>query len=185
MRTDELEALLLGAEETPKLEFKAAMGWEVRGLVKDILAMANLQDGGRIVIGVANDMTRQGLSQAQVDSFDIDTMRDQMKPFAHPYVRFSVASATDANGLAYVVIDVHQFDEMPVICARDGHDVNEGRIYYRPMRGRAQSAPVSSAHDMAEILDLAVVNRMQRYRRLGFQVEQPHEAELDAELGGL
>ncbi|MBX9911289.1 MAG: ATP-binding protein [Beijerinckiaceae bacterium] len=185
MRTDELEALLLGAEETPKLEFKAAMAWEARGLIKDMLAMANVQDGGRIIIGVADDMTRQGVSQGQIDSFNIDLMRDQVRPFAHPYIRFSVDCATDSNGLDYVVIDVRQFDDMPVICARDGHEVNEGRIYYRPMRGRAQSAPISNALDMAEILDLAVVNRMQRYRRLGFQVEQPHEAELDEELGGL
>ncbi len=51
MTTEELEELLEGAEETDALEFKQAMNWD-DGLVKDILAMANIEDGGRIVVGI-------------------------------------------------------------------------------------------------------------------------------------
>lgn len=52
MNTAELEALITGAEETDVLEFKGAMSWDRNTFVKDILAMANVIDGGRIVVGV-------------------------------------------------------------------------------------------------------------------------------------
>jgi hypothetical protein len=41
VNTDELEALLEGAEETDALEFKTAMDWH-QSLIRDILAMANV-----------------------------------------------------------------------------------------------------------------------------------------------
>ncbi|MBY3138990.1 ATP-binding protein [Rhizobium laguerreae] len=188
MTTDELESLLEGAEETDVLELKGAMPWDI-GLAKDILAMANLQDGGRIVIGI-EDITyaRQGLDEAQLATYKSDEMRDQVAPFADPYVEFSTSVATDRQGLRYVVIAVAPFREIPVICKRSGgskNELQEGTIYYRSPTRRPQSARVSSASDMRSIVEVAAARQMQRFRKLDLEVPTAKGFDYDAELGGL
>ena len=106
MTTEELEVLLSGAQETPQLDFKASMPWEVKKFVKDILAMANNQDGGAIVIGVQDkDFIRQGITLKHLDSFHPDTMRDQMGEYADPFVEFGVSFPEDKQQYKYVVIE--------------------------------------------------------------------------------
>ncbi len=188
MNTEELESLLEGGAETPTFEVKGAMAWSVGTLVKDILAMANVQDGGTILIGVADGtFAREGLTADQQRSFKIDIMRDQVAPFADPSVSFSVSFPIDNDGKTYVAIDVQPFKAVPVICARDGHDVAEGTVYYRSDAKRVQSARVSNAGDMRDIVETAVARSGQRLARLGFVAAEKADLEvsLDKELGGL
>jgi predicted HTH transcriptional regulator len=189
MTTDELEALLDGAEETDRIEFKAAMEWDKNSLVKDILAMANVQDGGRIIIGVKEkdqNFEREGMSAAQIATFKIDDMRDQVAPYADPQVIFRIEQQADRKGLQYIVIDVSPFDEFPVICKRDGNDVQAGTIYYRSRAQKPQSARVSNHSDLRDIIERSIARRMQSMRRLGFTAPQAKKKyDFDAELGGL
>jgi predicted HTH transcriptional regulator len=186
METEELESLLDGAEETDRLEFKQAMDWNRNTLVKDILAMANVQDGGRIVIGVIDEtFQREGMTEKQIETYKIDDMRDQIAPFADPLVEFRVRIAKDREGLMYVIIDVSPFDEFPVICRRDGSDVQCGTVYFRSRAQKPQSARVSNSSDMREIIDRSVIRSMRAKTRLGFTVSQDAEYDFDAELGGL
>jgi predicted HTH transcriptional regulator len=186
MTTDEIEALLDGAEETDRLEFKGAMSWNKNQLVKDILGMANVQDGGRIVFGVKDEtFQREGMSNDQIGTFKIDDMRDQIAPYADPRVVFRVHSATDRDGLSYIVIDVAPFDDQPVICKRDGADVQAGVIYFRSQAQKPQSARVSNASDMREIVDRAVVGAMRRQQKLGFTVNAEQQYDYNDELGDL
>ncbi|PXA89507.1 ATP-binding protein [Caulobacter sp. D4A] len=185
MNTDELEALLNGAEETDTLEFKGAMAWDRQSLVRDILALANVIDGGRIVIGVEdNTYARQGLTPEQIATFDAEVMRDQIAPFADPRVVFRRIVAADRQGLQFVIIDVSPFDEGPVICKRDGTEVNAGTIYFRSRTRRPQSARVDNSADMRDIIERAAALAARRLRRLGFVAEQGDQ-DYDAELGGL
>jgi predicted HTH transcriptional regulator len=186
MDTEVLESLLEGAEETDSLEFKGAMAWDKATLVKDILAMANVLDGGRIVIGVEDrTFVRQGLSPEDLATYDIDIMRDQIAPFADPLVVFSRVIVEDRNGINYVVIEVSPFEEIPVICKRDGADVQAGTIYYRSRAQRPQSARVATSSDMREIIESSVSRRMRQLRRMGFVAEPEVGYDYDAELGGL
>jgi predicted HTH transcriptional regulator len=186
LQTDELESLLQGAEETPSLEFKGAMDWNVRSLAKDILAMANVQDGGLIVFGVEDGTFRRlGLSAPQMDSFQSDVMKDQMANYADPHVKFRFMSATDQAGLRYAIIEISPFDEIPVICKCDDADVQAGVIYYRSNQRRPQSARVSNSHDMRDIIERAAVRQMSRYRQVGLVAAPIANNELDEELGGL
>ena len=100
MGTEDIEALLTGAEETDVLEFKSAVPWDRNMFVKDILAMANVIDGGRIVVGVEDGTFRRlGLTPEQVATYRIDEMRDGMAPFADPRVVFRMDTVADASGL--------------------------------------------------------------------------------------
>lgn len=186
MDTQALETLLQGAEETDNLEFKAAMAWNRNSLVRDILAMANVIDGGRIVIGVADHTyERQGLSPEQIATYQIEIMRDQIAPFADPRVEFRREIVADAEGRQFVIIDVSPFDDMPVICKRDGDDVRAGTIYYRSRSRRPQSARVDSSADMRDIVERSAALSARRLRRLGFVPPEAPHFDYDAELGGL
>lgn len=121
MDIKEVEALLAGAEETDTLEFKAAVSWDRNLFVKDILALANVIDGGRIVVGVEDGtFARQGLTPEQVASFNNDIMRDAIAPFADPRVLFRSEAVEDAQGLRYIIIDVSPFVNGGRIPGHDG-----------------------------------------------------------------
>lgn len=61
------------------------MVWDVKALVKHILAMANVRDGGVILIGVGDKTSeRQGVTDKQRSTYDLDTMRDQLAKYADP-----------------------------------------------------------------------------------------------------
>lgn len=199
MNTEEFELYLQGQAESPTLDFKAAMLWNASSLAKDILAFSNVQDGGRIIIGIEDGtFVRQGITEAQRHSYNIDLMRDQMASFADPHVDFSVEFPVDKDGKQYACIRVEPFDEIPVICRKDSADTRAGTIYYRNRNRRVESASVSNSYDMREIVEVATVRMMQKKLRAGFSVgsntvQQRSEsealararAELDQELKGL
>jgi predicted HTH transcriptional regulator len=189
MTPEVLESLLQGARETDAVEFKGPMIWDPKALVKDILAMANIVDGGAIIIGVEEGETfeRRGLTEEQIASYKSDVMRDQIAPYADPRVIFSRQVLDDATGLHYVVIEVEPFEEIPVICAKGGPDVDEGVIYYRSRARRPESARVARSEDMREIVESAIVRRSRQLQRIGFAPESGADLQqaFDQELDGL
>jgi predicted HTH transcriptional regulator len=184
--TEDIEALLTGAEETDVLEFKGAVSWNRNLFVKDILAMANVIDGGRIVVGVEDGTFRRlGLTPEQVATYRIDEMRDGLAPFADPRVVFRLHSVADAAGLIFVVIEVSPFEDVPVICRRDGADVRAGVIYFRSRTRRPESAAVANSSDMRDLVERSATQSARRLRRLGFVPEVQPGPDYDAELGEL
>lgn len=100
MTTDRLELLLSGRQETDAIEFKAAIPWKRDTFIKDILAIANVVDGGLIIVGVEDGtFTRQGVRDEIIATYDIDQMRDQIAPYADPRVVFTRQIMEDAQGL--------------------------------------------------------------------------------------
>lgn len=186
MDTQELEALLTGAEETDTLEFKAAVPWNRNLFVKDILAMANVIDGGRIVVGIEDQtFERQGLTAEQLATYRIEEMRDGIAPFADPRVVFRMDAVADLQGRQFVVIEVSPFEDVPVICHRDGTDVRAGVIYFRNRTRRPESAPVSNSSDMRDMVERAAALSVRRLHRIGFVPDIPDGPDYDAELEGL
>src|SRR5687768_11824861 len=132
MNTDELESLLEGASETSSLEFKDDIPWNVLVFVKDILAMSNIQDGGVIIIGVEDGTwKRKGLNASNRSTYVLGTMLDQISAYADPQANFLIDFPVDRNRVQYGAINVRPFEEVPVICKRDGNDIQAGVIYYR------------------------------------------------------
>ena len=97
MTTQELEELLEGGIETPHIEYKGPCEWNINTFAKDILAIANIEGGGRIIIGMAEKgigYERVGMTETQIATFDYDIIRDQFASFASPYAKFKVAFPT-------------------------------------------------------------------------------------------
>jgi predicted HTH transcriptional regulator len=186
MNSQDLEAILDGAEETDVLEFKGAVAWDRNLFVKDILAMANVVDGGRIIVGVKDGtFERQGLTAEQLASYKIDEMRDGVAPFADPRVVFRIEVAVDLAGLSFVIIEIFPFDEIPVICRRDGSDVRAGTVYFRSRTRRPQSAAVANSADMRDMVERAAALSARRLRRIGFVPAMPPGPDYEAELEGI
>ena len=186
MNTQELEETLEGGTETQRIEFKGACDWSVRSLAKDILALSNVRDGGYIIVGIEDEnFNRQGITVEQKQTYNIDTMRDQMASYADPHVNFVVSFPNDRFGKKYAAIRVLEFEEIPVICRRDSQDTKAGIVYYRNRNRRPESAPVSNSYDMRDIIELATVKRMRKTRELGLTVSPSVKEILDEELQGL
>ena len=99
MTTDDLEKLLEAGVETPQVDFKESCPWNPKIFVKDILAMANTQDGGKIVIGVIEKKTgvfeRQGTKEADRVTYKLDIMRDQLTAsLTHTWIFLCISHKT-------------------------------------------------------------------------------------------
>lgn len=189
MTTAELEEKLEAGAETPTLDFKGPCDWTAVTFAKDILALSNVQDGGYIIVGVEelanNTFARKGVAPGQRDTFKADEMRDQLSSYADPHVKFFVEFVKDKGGLEYVAIKVLPFDEVPAICGRDSADTRKATIYYRNRDRRVESAAVSNAFDLRDIVERAAVKMMQRMRGLGLTAGPSVQKKLDDELQGL
>lgn len=186
-------------QEGRAVEFKRSVMWNElkQGIPKDILAMSNLRDGGIIIIGVEesdNKWKRTGMTDEQLNTYDPDDMIDHVNKYASPSMTFNVVKHTDNEGLKYLVIRAHEFEEKPFVCKRNfAGELREGAFYIRPL-GKAESREVKIAEEMHDLLELSVEKRtrnfMRQIQRVGIdlktmRLEKTDEDKFDDELEGL
>ena len=174
MTEDELRELLEAGEETPRREYKQSHPFTDPAfqatLIRSILAMSNVRDGGRIIIGVEEQGNRYvptGMRPEDIDTYDRDTIKDKVGEYADPYVDFALDTGV-YQGRTFLVIIVREFEEIPVICKKDGRDLARGIIYTRTRTRRPESARVSTHADMREIIELAVDKGMRKLQQRGY-----------------
>jgi predicted HTH transcriptional regulator len=174
-KRDELEQLLRAGREGLGVEFKVSMSWSestTQGkVIRAALALANKRDGGIIAFGLEQPEGQPlhqliGMSQGDHDSFDPDGIAAIVNSHATPHIDLSLEHLT-IDGKRFVVIDVREFTDFPVICSRDfvvaGRQVViRGKLYCRSRR-MAESTEVQSPEDMRDILDLATAKALERY----------------------
>lgn len=184
METDELEKLLEGGLETPQLDFKDSCPWNARSFAKDILAMTNTIDGGRIIVGVAEKpkgvFIRKGITVDHKKTYQVDIMKDQLAKYADPFVEFSVYFLKDSNGIEFGVIRVDPFIEVPVICKVPDEDSGliAGGVYYRNRNRKVESALVSNSYDMRDIIERAMLKMRYKAKQVGYKLPVDTDTEL-------
>lgn len=168
--------------ETRECEFKRGVSWEEnkRRVTKTVLAMSNLEDGGRVIIGVQKNSDTGpyeavGMAEAIAATYDHDAIMAFANNYADPQVKILVQKFQH-NSDWFVSIRVFGFDEIPVICQRtyqDGPDtvLREGRIYAR-LKRMPESSENLKPEDLREILQVAV------RKGLGRQIETMRRAGL-------
>lgn len=157
--------------ETRAVEYKQSSPWPdiLHGVARTALALANLRDGGWIVIGVRQGqggrLIADGMTDEHLESYNVDTVHGQLASFAVPALSLR-AELLEHERKRFFVIEVDQFRDVPVIAAKGSPDntrngVRKGRIYARPL-GVASTA-VADAEDLREILDLAIQIGVSRF----------------------
>lgn len=186
MDIKEFERLIEGGTETQKLEFKESCSWNKNRYAKDILAFSNVRGGGRIVIGVRQrdgEFERQGISEKHLETYNREIILDQLSSYADPRIDIELDPVEDVkNEKKYLIVEVKEFQDIPVICKKDSRETNKGVIYYRNTDRRPESAPVSNSSDMRDIIRLAAVKMRKIYKELGLIPESTDEELFDKEL---
>lgn len=157
--------------ETKNLDFKSSFDWslasakEKAGIVKDILAMANTENGGRIIIGITNDYKLTGLDEKSSKSFDQTDFNNYCYKYCDPEFASRVIKVQDdATGQYFVVIDVPEFKEVPIVCKKNLDDngkniLREGAIYVRT--DKAESTTITNSEEMRDFITRAAKRNSQ------------------------
>jgi predicted HTH transcriptional regulator len=165
--------LLALGHETPGVEFKGPFDRTDKPsfakVVKAVLAMANRRDGGRVIVGVDEvadgagfSLRPTGLTEAQVRSWGHDDVAEQLGKFADPFVTFSTRSVRH-DGRMFVLLDVGEFEEVPVLCRHPFDGVlRQGACYVR-RRSRIETSEIPTHVEMRELLDLATEKGIRRF----------------------
>jgi len=163
---DDFSALIGWPREERNLEFKRSMAWldpaTKAKLTKSVLAMANVRDGGHIVLGVGRkaDDTYEavGMQPDHADSFVQDQLSAWFSEYADPYIEVTLTKRCIDQKI-FCIIRVSEFAETPVVCKKGGAEgLRRGAMYTRSRR-MVETVEVPSQVEMREILDLAVEKR--------------------------
>lgn len=168
MTDEEFAQIISLAHEIRGVEFKGPGSSSDRRLfaqvVKAVLGMANRRDGGRVVIGVedlGNALNPIGLDAGQLATWNYDHVADRVAVYADPGVVFDL-EIREYNGRSYVVIQVAEFADVPVLCKRAFGDVlRDGACYVRPRR-KPETTEIPTYADMRDLLDLATEKGVRR-----------------------
>lgn len=185
---DHLAALIELGREERFLEYKGSLPWDdlKNKIAKRAMGMANIRDGGIIIIGVAQkgiEFVPEGMLDEHIATYDIDDAQAYINRFADPYVRVELHHVK-LNQEKFIALVVHEFDEIPIVCKRNCGDVlRQGAIYTRSHR-IPETCEVQSQTEMREIIEIATDKGVRRFaermQRVGVLRIAAGESDLDA-----
>jgi predicted HTH transcriptional regulator len=169
MDDEDVRRLLALKSEGPNLDYKAGFEWSKTNrdlkyeLVRDLMALANTKDGGRIVFGVREpDHEFIGVTAEISASIDPSDVVSMLHDNAAPKVRCAIYRR-EIDGKRVIVFDVAEFEETPIICTKTINSnvtkrgiLREGAVYVRTGAATTQEA---SADEMRSLLERAVRRR--------------------------
>jgi len=189
MPTEEFRALIEAGHEMRNLEFKQPFKWSDDNsiwlrekVIKAVLGFSNTKDGGNIVIGVTeNDNSppaRVGLSTAELRSFSYDDTKGQIDSFGSSEISFMVKEAEDKDKY-FIVIQVSEFEELPIICKKDSQTkdvMRRGDIYCRLLSGNISTGKVTEK-EMRKIIEMAIDKGNRRLDERGYVLKDVQKVE--------
>lgn len=176
---ERLIALIKIEREERFLEYKTSAPWDSlkEKVTKTAIGMANMRDGGTIIIGVPNKEGRfvpEGMLEEHIATYDADEVQAFINKFADPYVRIEI-HPVPWDQKKFLAIVVHEFDEIPVVCKRNSGILRQGAIYTRSYR-IPETCEVQTQTEMREIIEMAVekgiIRFMKMTQRLGIPIEK-------------
>jgi predicted HTH transcriptional regulator len=196
MTEQEMEELLLRGHEVTGVEFKAAGSRTSNVLwskvLRALMGMANLQDGGLVIIGVSdngNSLTPTGLTTDDLATWQYDHIATQLSLHADPSIEFE-REVFDFRGKKLLILYVREFTEIPILCKKpltvDGRvELREGACYVRSKR-KPETAEVSNHEDMRALLELANAKLLRKWvaqaQSAGLIGTPPPPSESDREM---
>ncbi|WP_168770979.1 ATP-binding protein [Orlajensenia flava] len=189
---DEVSGLISTGYEQRNTEFKSSgslgEGSFRAKVARAAIALANQRDGGRVIIGVSEtDGIQNGLSMELAREYeDFDTVVDRINTYADPPLRLDVTLRTPFEGVVVAVIEVAEFDEIPVLCKRQfGGVLVQGQLYTRSM-AKPESSASHTQNELRALLAVAVEKGLSRFietaRRGGVDLIGPVTSRAEAQL---
>jgi hypothetical protein len=177
----DLETQILNRSEYGHVEFKQSFKWDEKDkdktpisrqlkhrIIKTILCFANRRDGGRIIIGVDESNHTIGMNDADFESFDATAINELLEKFADPPHTVKVSKPiltgvvdSSLQEKKIVVIDVLEFDNVPIVCKKDygsppeKNILVEGMLYYRSDKANVENKVDPIA--LREVLNRATI----------------------------
>lgn len=180
------ELIQLG-NENRNLDYKGAFSWAEAGpderceIAKDVLAFSNTRDGGTILIGVHDKSgALEGLTEVQYASFDQTKFNNFVQKYTDPRHTANVHRLV-IDEKRIVVIDVPEFSNVPILCARDANSCsNPSRLILKraalyKRTDRATSEAIEDAEEMQELLNRGLLRRQDELLKAFKQIIQPNE----------
>jgi predicted HTH transcriptional regulator len=172
LTADEIVTALKGGYESRRLEVKGPGGFADSHLVAKVaramLSMANMRDGGHVIIGIDDTdvaSLQPGMPPDVLSTWTFDALSAKLATYADPPLRFELASVELPPKTTVLVIEVMEFQDLPHLCAKSYDDIRgkpvlrQGALYVRP-RKKAETSEVATSVEMREILDLASEKRL-------------------------
>ena len=179
MDAEEFRTLLAIGREQRGVEFKGPGSRTdnkqlTAKVIRVILSMANRQNGGLVIVGVAetqNELEPAGLTHDEIASWAYDDLASMLAEFADPSVEFET-EVVELDGRQLLVIRVREFGDIPILCKRDYPNVlRKGACYVRSRR-KPETAEIPTQEDMRDLLALAIKKGLKQF------VTQAHAAGL-------
>ena len=170
LTANEVESFLVLGREQRNFEVKGkgtADGHLLMKVLRAAISMGNQAGGGYVCIGIANDQIAKmlpGLDPPDVAGWiDHDTLAAKLSNYADPPLNFDVQAQGLSNGVTVVIMEVHEFLDLPHLCKKAFDSVlREGALYVRP-RKKVESSEVSTSVDMRDIIELATQKSVRRF----------------------
>jgi Schlafen, AlbA_2 len=161
-----IDLILQQPEETLGVEFKDDADWPSLkyAVIRTCMAMANLRDGGHILVGISGRDTQYsvaGVSSDNLLTYDPDLILAAVAKYASPPpdVRCVIHETSNATLLC---IRVSPFINGPVICKKEHQgQLRQAAIYLRLNHPIRSAMPVEESQIRA-VIDLAAERRAQQ-----------------------
>lgn len=168
-------ALALGTE-TRSVEVKAGCLPTEKGpvgrIVRAVLAMSNIIDGGHVIIGIANNSMaamKPGLTSSQLEAWLKDEpIYDSVAKYADPPISLTFKDYVLSNGSTVIVLDVSGIEGEPHFCTKNlqdsanKHVLREGALYVRSVT-KPESVEIEDRATMHDIIDSATTYRLRAF----------------------
>lgn len=176
MTSSEIEEhLAVVKHETRAIECKGAGKpsdkYFLAKIARAALSMANLRDGGHVIIGIADgdgELSVEGLSEEQVREWtDFDDISSKLSSYCDPPLKFDVDAVELSDGNTVVVLQLHCFTDIPHLCGKAygaGKDevLRQGALYVRSHR-MPETSEIASHVEMREVLSIATQNALRSF----------------------
>jgi len=175
---DEIREILVGKLENYNVDIKTGFTWKTKShntleIIKDIMGMANTQDGGTLIIGFNEKKSAfQDDDPNWFESFNQTVVMNSVNRFSTSKIMLQVILKLDFD-LYYekgnlVIIEVKEFQK-EIVIAKDGTDSNGKSIFYEgDVLIRTESASTEKIQDskiMQELIHRATLKEKQEIIR--------------------
>lgn len=177
MADEEFADILALDYELPGIEFKgpglASDKHLFARVAKAVLGMANRRDGGHVIIGVkcsTSVVERIGLTEPQLRTWNYDDVASKLAEYAEPSISFDL-EVKERDGNNYVVLEIKEFEQVPILCKKDYPEVlRKGACYIRSRR-KPETTEIPTQEDMRDLIDLAIEKGLRKYVTLAYKAD--------------